>query len=366
MRILTRYILREYLVPLFYCLTGFVSIYVLFELFGSFARLSKAKLPFLTTVDYFAAYLAPFFEWIAPAALMLAALYTMWSFCRHSELIAMRASGVSFLAISAPILGVAALMAAVVWGVNNEYVPARAQWARLMKTEEFDLAKIAAADNLVYRNTAEGRTWTVTKMEDGDPSRLLDVKIVFDRPGGGARLATVTAERADFLDGEWWLTGAETIHYDTKGAECVSPTPELDAVRFRPLADVDEEPADFAMQNRDWAYNSVAERLRFLRTRKNLSPELRRKYVYDTWAKILSPFACIIITLFSIPAGVATGRQSVFAGILGALGMFFGFATLTILSMVGADTGWLPPVFAAFLPHVVFLALGVRAFLKQR
>ena len=43
MKILTRYILREFCVPLFYCLTGFVSIYLLFELFGSFSRLMAAK-----------------------------------------------------------------------------------------------------------------------------------------------------------------------------------------------------------------------------------------------------------------------------------------------------------------------------------
>ena len=29
MRILTRYVLREFVIPLFYCLAGFVSIYVL-------------------------------------------------------------------------------------------------------------------------------------------------------------------------------------------------------------------------------------------------------------------------------------------------------------------------------------------------
>ena len=33
MKIIQRHVLRELLVPLFYCLTGFVAIYVLFELF---------------------------------------------------------------------------------------------------------------------------------------------------------------------------------------------------------------------------------------------------------------------------------------------------------------------------------------------
>ena len=94
--------------------------------------------------------------------------------------------------------------------------------------------------------------------------------------------------------------------------------------------------------------------------------ELRRKYAYDTWAKVLSPFACIIITLFAIPAGVATGRQSVFKGILGALGLFFAFYGSVIGCMVCANEGWLNPVLAAVMPYVVFLALGVRAFNRQR
>ena len=44
MGILSRYVFREFLSPLFYCLVGFVSIYVLFDLFGSFSRMLEARL----------------------------------------------------------------------------------------------------------------------------------------------------------------------------------------------------------------------------------------------------------------------------------------------------------------------------------
>ena len=80
----------------------------------------------------------------------------------------------------------------------------------------------------------------------------------------------------------------------------------------------------------------------------------------------MSPFACIIITLFAIPAGIASGRQSVFRGILGALGLFFGYYALTIGFMIVAKNSLCNPVFAAVVPSIVFLALGIRAFLKQR
>ena len=72
MRILTRYVLREFLIPFGYCLTGFVSIYVLFDLFGSFSRMMNAHISFQEAALYFCAYLAPYFHYIVPAALMLA------------------------------------------------------------------------------------------------------------------------------------------------------------------------------------------------------------------------------------------------------------------------------------------------------
>ena len=366
MRILTRYVLKEFLVPFFYCLTGFVSIYVLFDLFGSFSRMRSARISIGEAVLYFCAYLAPYFHYIVPAALMLATLYTMWSFCRHSELTAMRASGVSFIAIVKPLLAVAVAMAGVVVWVNESFVPAKAQWAAQMKTVQFDQAMLAKADNIVFRNGAANRTWNVNSIMDGSGEHLSDVHVTEDRPDGGARLFAVTAERADYLDGEWWFTAPKVQHYDTLGQEIATPTPELDSLTLRCFSEFGETPADFLMQNRPWKFNSVRDRLRYLRNHPNLAAETRRDYAYDVWAQVMAPFACIIITLFAIPAGIASGRQSVFRGILGALGTYFAFYGLTIAMMVLAKNGWFPPVPAAILPAAVFLMLGVRAFVRQR
>ena len=365
MRLLTRYVLKEFLVPLGYCLCGFVSIYVLFELFGSFSRLMEAKLPFAVVVRYFLGYLSPFFMWLAPAALMLGTLYTMWNFCRHSEITAMRASGVSFIAIVNPLLFVACLMAGFVAWVNECYVPSEAQWAKTLRAEHFDLKKVERVDNIVYCNPKAGRIWTVGGLDGEDGTRLRSVKIAEDGPDG-RRVRCVTAPSAEYLDGEWWLRGATVRHYDADGRERASPLPELDALGLRVFPEFRERPSDILLQNRQWSYNSVRGKLRFIRTHKDLTPEQRREFTYNAWAQIMAPFACLVITLFAIPAGIASGRQSVFRGILGAIGMFFAFYGLTIGCMVAANNGWLPPIPAAVLPDALFLLLGIRAFLRQR
>ena len=365
MRILTRYVLREFLVPLFYCLTGFISIYVLFDLFGSFSRMAAAKLPAKTAALYFCGYLAPYFHYIVPAALMLATLYTMWSFCRHSEIVAMRASGVSFIAIVRPLLSVALVMAACVAYVNEVFVPQKAQWAAQMKKDRFDQASMSKGDNIVFRNAQAGRIWNIDAFRDEEGKSLSNVQVTIDRPGGG-RCMSVSAPRADYLDGEWWFFGPRVQPYGAQGQEIATPVPELDALPLRCFSDFGERPTDFVMQNRPWKFNSVRDRLRYLRTHPELSAETRRDCVYDVWAQIAAPWACIVITLFAIPAGIASGRQSVFRGIIGALAMYFSFYGVVIAGMVAAKNGWCPAILAALFPYALFLALGVRAFWKQR
>jgi len=363
---LTRYVLIEFIVPLFYCLTGFLSIYVLFDLFGSFSRMNKAQIDFATALRYFCGYLAPFFHYIVPAALLLATLYTMWMFCRHSEITAMRASGISFFTIVKPLLSVAFVMALAVMWVNEEYVPENSHWAAQMKTYQFDQKEFRMADNIVFRNTPSSRTWNIERMLDREGKKLGKVKVTVDRPNGGARKLNIEAEGAEYLDGEWWFMKPRIQHYDAAGQETKSLTPELDSLTIRCFDDFEETPRDFIMQNRPWKYNSILDRFRYLKMHTDLSSESRRDCLYDTWAQIMSPWACIIITLFAIPAGIASGRQSVFKGILGALGMFFAFYTFDILMMILAKNGLVPVIPAAVAPCVLFLALGIRSFYKQR
>lgn len=365
MRILTRYVFVEFLVPLVYCLVGFFAIYVLFELSGSFSRLMEARPPFGDAVSYFCGYLAPYVKYLMPAALLLATIYTMWSFCRHSELIAMRAGGVGFLTIVRPLLAVALVAAGGVVWLDECYVPARAQWAKRFKSARFRYDEMEFGKDLVYCNVVGRRTWSVGAIEDVRGERLRGVRVTQDR-GDGRRERTIFAERADFMDGEWWLTNPVVQHFDVSGREVPSPTPGLDGLKLRCFPELDERPADLVIQNRDWSFTSVAEKFRFIRMHPDMSAHDRADHLYDAWAQLFAPLACLIVTLFAIPAGIASGRQSVFRGILGALALFFAFYAFTLLAMACEKKGWLPPLAAVLLPDVVFLAVGLRGLWRQR
>ncbi len=346
-------------------MVGFLSIYTLFELFGSFSRIVEARPPFSVTVAYFMGYVAPYFMYIAPACLMLATLYTMWNFCRHSELIAMRASGIGFFAIVRPLLFAAALMACFVAWVNECYMPRQASWAASFRSARFKAADMVTAVNIVYHNAAADRTWNVARALDADMTELVDVSIAEDYPNG-VRKRTIKAPKAEFLDGQWWFHRPVFLHFNAQGVETPSPTPKHDAMELLPFPSFAESPLDFVLQNRNESHYSVADRLRFVKTHPSMTAAARRRMTYNIWSQALAPLACLVITLFAIPAGIATGRQSVFKGILGALGMFFTFYGISIGCMALAYVGWVPVVPAALAPHVVFLVVGTWMFWRQR
>ena len=361
---LTLYILREFLIPLFYCLVGFIGIYVLFELFGSFARLMSSDMTIKDCVLYFGGYLSPFFHYLASAAMMLATLYTMWNFCRHSELTAMRASGISLLAIVKPLLFSGVLMGLFVVWVSEWYMPEYAQWAKRIKSERFDPKGIAEAEGFTFRNTRDNRTWTVRGRASRDCSQLSDVFVTQDRLDG-SRFYSITTEKAQYLDGEWWFTKPQLIHYDANARPCASPTPELDKLELRSFVGFNERPEDIRMQNCDPHLISVRGKLRYIRINKDLNEEGRESLRYDAWAQALAPLSCIIVMLLSIPAGVTSGRQSVFAGILGAVGMFFAFHGFNVGCMVLAKCGLMPSIPAAIIPILIFLAVGMFFFFNS-
>ena len=365
MRILTRYVLREFLVPLTYCLTGFLGIYVLFELIDSFNRIMETKPPVLLVLQFFAGYLSPYLEWLIPAALLLGTLYTMWNFCRHSEITAMRANGIGFVVIVRPLLAVAALMALLVAYVNEFYAPGASERARNTREAHFSPVANAVNEDIPYYNQQAGRIWRINKMSPDNPKLLEGVRLSLDRPDG-SRQIDITCRKAEHLDGMWWLFYPQYQYFDELNNPIENPTPQLAGLVIRAMPELNETPRDFLLMNKAWEYYTIRDMVHHLKTHPNLGPREVASKSYDIQARLAAPFSCLIITLFAIPAGVATGRQSVFKGVILAIAMFFGFYTVSLGCMVLTKNSLMPVLLGAWLPNALFLSVGTVLFYRQR
>ncbi len=365
MTILFRYVLREFLKPLFYCMTGFLGIYVIFELFSSSHRILENKPSLWQTTAFFMGYISPFLQWIIPAALLLATLYTLWNFCRHSEITAMRASGIGFSAIVSPLFATALLMTVAVALINEYYAPSAAERAAAFKDADFTEVTTDVKENIPYIKHEKNRAWRISRMDARNPRFLEGVRISFDRPDGSRRL-DVTCRRAEYLDGMWWLFYPQYQHFDELNTPIEDPRPALKSLAVRAFPELDESPEDILLMNKSSQYYNIRNLKRHLANSPNLNERDTAGLRYDIQSRMAMPFSCLIITLFAIPAGVATSRQSVFKGVIIAIAMFLGFYACNMGCMILAKNCLMPVLLAAWLPNTVFFIAGLVLFQRHR
>ena len=369
MRTLTRYILLEFLQPLAYCLVTFSSLFVILQLFDIFTPIMENKPPTGAVLLFFAVTLAQFAEWIFAASLMLATLYTVWRLCRNSEISAMRASGVSFIAISAPILATALALTFAAF-LNAEFFVSRfADNAQnMIRPAPAKTVGTNTTERISYFNANHRRLWQINQFDTENPGVLRDVTIKFER-GDNSPEVIVTASTARWLDGVWWLENPLESHYNELANPIPSPAPLLNRLSIRAFPELTETPEDFRDETRRWEFLSFQARRRYIQNHPNLHDLSSR--TYDMLYRLASPWACFVMTLFAIPAGLATGRQSVAKGVIAAIAIFFAFYALTILCMLltkqPLHSPWhLSPWIAAWAPNVLFLSTGLVLFYRQR
>ena len=368
MSILFRYVWRSFAVPAAICLMGLCALTLLFMSFDLIGACfdPKANVTAQVAGDFLFGTLSMYLEWLLPAVFLLSTLYVMWQFCRHSELIAMRAGGIGLGTITAPIV-LTALLAALLSFANTEFVRPIAG-ARAMAIKDSDFRKTGREPLMGVGFSAPGhaRVWVIDALDPTDPTTLTGVRVTLNRPDGSKRV-TYAAPRARWLDGAWWLLDGVTCTYYDELDTVIAPPERLTAtLPVKALYEARETPRQILVQNTDAALSSAADRKvsRKLRDQTGLTTRQKLEDSYATYNHYAAPFSILLVTLFAIPAGIASGRQSVFRGILLALGLFLSYYALTALSMLLANNDIVKPALAVALPSAVFGVAAIILFRK--
>ena len=370
MRILRQYVLREFLVPVTYCFLAFASLYVIIELFSEFDKIIPAKPPLSLILRYLGGFLSKDFQWLITPSLLLGGLYTMWQLARHSEITAMRANGVSFITITSPML-MASLFFAALIALNSElYAPNASRDATQIKQAAFQGYSASEYSNVPYSNFKDRRDWQMDKFYPTS-NTLVNVKITWTGTDGKP-IQTLEASSASYLDGNWWFHNAVMKRYENSAMSNAQVQKGKDERELIICPELTETPHDFLLEIiqggiiEDSVNLSAKDMIRYVESRPNLAPAARTSWKYDIANRFAAPFACVVITLFAIPAGVATGRQSVFVGVVSAILLFLLFYVLTISFGVLAKKGVIPIAVGILVPNAIFLSAGLYLFWRQR
>ena len=206
MRLLDRYLLRELLVPLGYCLGAFLMFVIAFSLFSELNKFQEHKLLVSDVLELYVVRVPGILVLILPIALLCSLLYALTNHARYNELTAMRAAGVSLWRISVPYLFVGLLMSFAMFVMNEKWVPDSAdKEEEIMSRRTTTQVGGAVAQKVNFRIASEGREWVMASY-NLETFTMTFPKVIWTLPDGSLKL--FLAERGERVNGVWTFYGS--------------------------------------------------------------------------------------------------------------------------------------------------------------
>ena len=375
MRLLDRYLLRELLAPLGYCLGGFLLFWVSSDLFVSLGEFQKRELLPLDILEYYLVILPEFLVLVLPIALLLALLYALTNHARHHEITAIRAAGVSLWRLSLPYLGIGLLASLALFAANEFWVPFSDDQAKAILKRRLPPDPRAPGRheyrNLCFENTRDGRRWRVG-VYNTETGEMIEPG-VYPAERGDSMHWELRAERARRVDGVWTFYNALAFK---EGPDTNAPPVPVLRTNVLAVPEFSETPEEInsEIRIRDSMILRAAKKadvpikdlLNYFRLHPQLSRSDRSWLDTKLAGRLAAPWTCLVVVLIAIPFGVVGGRRNVFVGVASSIVICFSYFVLQQLGLALGTSGRVPAWLAVWFPNLSFGLAGLLMTVRVR
>jgi lipopolysaccharide export system permease protein len=369
MRLLDRYLLRELLMPLVYCLGGFVVFWISFNLFTRLDDLQEAKLHLWDVIELCAAWTPECLVTVLPIALLLALLYTLTHHARHNEIAAMRAAGMSLWRLCVPYFLVGLGASLVLFALNEIAVPRSNEWGERILNRYVHKSDDAPNPFHGFTNARANRIWIFNEYRPRTAEMSGTIVVNWTLPNGSIR--KLYADRAVYSKPGWTFFNVREFE---QAGETAPVVPLLQTNELA-MPDFDETPAGIENEIKMSEYESLHSRKlnvplstlwEYLRRHPNLPPAEAANWWTKFYGRLAAPWTCLVVVLIAIPFGVASGRRNLFVGVAGSVFICFTFFVLQQVGLAMGQGDRLPAWLAAWLPNLIFAAAGLLLTARVR
>ena len=327
-------------------------------------------------VRYIAVTLPSFLSIALPVALLISLLFTLGKLHRANEFTALRAAGVGFARLMAPIWMVGLLCCGLAWWLSTTIVPWSVERSRTLHDEvSFNHdAKLLRADRIgaiysvAFDNQLEQRMWFFNRyaqsVKDG----------IYRRRGYGVSVSQLDASRHEIsriVAAEAWYDAANRGWVFKNGRELtfdpekgVQEGSQPFAEKFEPR--FQEDPRLMVLLDRrpvDLSLRELRELINYFELQQSPKAVAYAVRYYALMADSLFP---LIVIAIAIPFAVAGVRVNPAVGVSKSIGLFFLYYVLMNFSAALATKGLLEPQAAAWIPNACFVALALWFFARLR
>jgi LPS export ABC transporter permease LptG/LPS export ABC transporter permease LptF len=364
--ILDRYIARMYLK--LQALT-FASLLGIFYI-STFIDLSDKLFRGSTTAGlmaWFFVFKTPqFVYYIIPLSVLIATLVTIGALTRNSELIVMRACGISLYRVALPLLALAAASSVLLFALE-EYALASSNRRAEELNHQIRFGSPPAM-NVLNRRWMAGRNGDIYHYDFFD-SRRGELrgfwKYEFEQKDWA--LSRITYAASARFDAASVKPGASVASWKGHQGWSRLLKPGGDS-EYSTFADrnLTMEPADyFGTEQPDSDSMTYADLRDYIDSMQGSGLNMLQQIV-DLHRKIAFPFVTIVMTLLAVPFAASTGRRGTLYGIGVGIVLAIVYWTANNLFGVVGSAGLLTPALAAWAPNLLFGAGAIYLILTVR
>lgn len=369
--VMDRYIATELLPPFLFGVGAFsslgVSIGALFELIR---RVTESGLPLSIAIQVLLLRFPEFIAYGFPMSILLASLMTYSKLSSNSELVALKACGVSVYRMIVPTLVFCFLVTGLTFAFNELIVPSANYQAKVLFTQALeDQDPSFREDNILYQEFRR------IEDSDGDEKDAL-ARLFYAEEFDGVRMKGLTildftqagleqvvsaksaawnpTEKAwDFYDGTIYVVSANGTYRNIV---------KFDTQRLK----LPRTPLDLASKPRDYNEMNIAQSYEYLRLLEQGGKEDKiRELRVRIQQKYALPFVCVAFGLVGAALGAQINRGGQATSFAISVVLIFSYYLLAVVFGSVAQLGIISPFLGAWLPNLFGLAAAVFLLIRS-
>ena len=363
-RILDEYIVREFSAMFFLVLAGFLLLMIVFTFFDLMGDILRNRIHLSIVGDYLLNLAPSLLYQIAPLAVLIAALVVFGVLNRNSEIIAIKATGISLYRLVIPIVSIAVCLAVALFLFDQYYLPQANRRQEALR----NVIKGRPAQTYLHPE----QTWIFGQPHPGEPPRIFyyhifdpDAKEFADLSVFELDPATFSLTRRIFAARAVWDADAHTWRFengwerDIQGAN-VTRYREFIKTTFSEI----HEPPDYFqkedLESQEMNFGQLDHYIRDLRQSGFDTMRLR----VALWHKLSYPLIAVVMAILAIPFALSMGRRGSLTGVAVAVAVALAYWVVDGLFSAMGNVNYLPSVMAAWSADVLFALAGGYLLLR--
>jgi LPS export ABC transporter permease LptF/LPS export ABC transporter permease LptG len=363
--LLDEYVMREYAANFLASLGTFALLYVIFTFFELMGDIIRNQTPFIIVGKYLFNLIPFIVDAVTPLCSLLAVLITFGGLNRSSELTAMKATGISLYRVVAPILVVAAVLAAALFAFDESYLPdanrRQEQLRAVIKNKPAQTFLLPGRQFISGETAASGAPTRIFYYVAFDAERQVfaDLTVFEFDP------QTFTLERRVFAESVRWDPTVNRWIFDNGWQRSFSGDTIAGYQTFAvaTFPEIREQPSYFKKEDKPSDEMSYGELSKYIADLRQSGFDTIKLQV-QLANKLSVPAITLVMAIIAVPFAVSMGKRGGLVGIATAIAVAIAYWVVAgIFSSMG-DINTLPPLLAAWSPDLLFAITGSYLLLR--